>query len=296
MKLDNVKILTLSFAIAFMTVWAFSCSDEGGLESRDHASKKDKGDDDDDDDDDDSAIETNGGEVDSSSIDDGKPPPSVDGFAGEATEEALTIALTWKWPEDVTDVAKFVIARTQDNDAPVDCTEGDEVLSSTDATLESFDDTVKDSELYSYRICVFDAQGNEDLGNNTARKISAKPNCGGKEIGGHCWYRGEAKAPENTLLCSDTCADHGGFDLEATQNFVGHAGTAANCKKVLDALEIGAKTVVVEEFGGASHTRLGCFILVSQNRRFRGTSPNEMTRDDPGVKTTNNIRACACKE
>jgi hypothetical protein len=300
MRLIYHRLIFLFIAIGFMSLWTFSCSDDGGLESRDHASKKDKGDGDDDDDDDDNdvtpEIETNGGEIDSRGIDDGKPPPSVEDFAGEATEEALTIALTWKWPADVTDVAKFVIVRTQDNDAPVDCTEGDEVLSSTDTTLEGFEDKVKDAELYSYRICSFDAQGNEDLGNNTARKISAKPDCGGKQVGGHCWYKGEHKAPANTLLCSDTCADHGGFDLKATQDFVGNAGTTENCKEVLDALELGTNGTAVTENAGAIYNKLGCFLIVNQTKRYRGTNATEKTVDDSGHKATNIVRACACKE
>jgi hypothetical protein len=49
-------------------------------------------------------------------------------------------------------------------------------------------------------------------------------------VGGSCWYLAE---PNES--CTETCSTHDGYD-EATKTFAGSAGTAANCKAVLNAL------------------------------------------------------------
>ena len=54
--------------------------------------------------------------------------------------------------------------------------------------------------------------------------------CGGKSVGGYCWYLGALGAS-----CTATCAAHGGV-TDGTISFAGSGGSIAQCNQVLSAI------------------------------------------------------------
>ena len=57
-------------------------------------------------------------------------------------------------------------------------------------------------------------------------------NCGGRQLGGFCWYIGDVNQS-----CETVCAAHGGYD-EATKNYAGSGGTEDHCRDVSTKLDI----------------------------------------------------------
>ena len=126
---------------------------------------------------------------------------------------------------------------------------------------------------------------------------------GGVLYGGYCWYASYLSqacwdaCPPNKICwntcpaqsCVATCAAHGGVN-DATRDFVGSAGTLANCTAVLDKLNLftiwgSAKDIL----GNAPHIGYGC-IAGSIGGRWR---------DNKIVTDYNNViigyyNVCAC--
>lgn len=64
------------------------------------------------------------------------------------------------------------------------------------------------------------------------------PACGGKLVGGYCWYLG--RNTSNWEIggesCNEACAGRGGCNLAGTRNYAGSGGTNGQCAQVLSAL------------------------------------------------------------
>ena len=104
--------------------------------------------------------------------------------------------------------------------------------------------------------------------------------CSGVSVGGYCWY-----ASASSGDCTSTCSTHGGYN-DATRDYVGSAGSDANCEAVLDALGL---TLGSSVYSGSWGTGIGCG-YDSDPDRWRDTSPATTA----GASFTSVIRACAC--
>lgn len=117
---------------------------------------------------------------------------------------------------------------------PADCSSGTKAKYITSFS----DNTYVDGDLtrggyYSYRICIYDQQGNLNP-YHTISNVKAMTNCQGVATGGYCWYISDA-----WQACSDRCAAHGGLDYQGTVNYAGSGGSDAQCWAVVVAVGYG---------------------------------------------------------
>lgn len=119
------------------------------------------------------------------------------------------------------------------------------------------------------------------------------PSCGGKQVGGYCWYQGNYNAS-----CTTTCASHGGYNA-ATLTYAGSSGTNANCKAVVETL-IG--TTVDAATNSTGTKAVGCVYRYYYDDQYqftetyahRYTTPATTEAATISAGTYTEYRACAC--
>jgi hypothetical protein len=123
------------------------------------------------------------------------------------------------------------------------------------------------------------------------------PSCGGKVVGGYCWY-----AAAVGQSCTQACTSRGGVDMEGTRNYAGSGGTNAQCDAVLTAIgfPLTHPDQTVEEATcvdggkdlGCVHSALGEVFSV----RFRctGAPTTALAVWRPENEYDKTRRACAC--
>lgn len=107
------------------------------------------------------------------------------------------------------------------------------------------------------------------------------PTCAGTKVGGYCYYLGAFGQS-----CTTVCSAHGGFSYDATVNYIGSAGSLANCGTVLNALgQAGTAGDGTWPYG------TGCMRFNSSPQtNFRITSP----ATDADSANAAAARACGC--
>lgn len=119
------------------------------------------------------------------------------------------------------------------------------------------------------------------------------PPCGGKSMGGYCWYLGSYGQS-----CDTVCSGRGGVNMTGTLNYSGSGGTDANCLNV------------ASQFGATSHqgsgmdcgdsvSGVGCVIMNFQAsamsyRCTRGTTSSGATAISMANLFVQTGRVCAC--
>lgn len=92
------------------------------------------------------------------------------------------------------------------------------------------------------------------------------PTCGGKSLGGYCWYLGPTSGS-----CTTACASHGGVVTAGIVNYAGSSGTDANCTAVA---HLFYPTYTFSASGGSGTQPIGCAVVVgfSYIARFHGST------------------------
>jgi hypothetical protein len=138
------------------------------------------------------------------------------------------------------------------------------------------------------------ADTDENAGTADGEDLEEEPlvGCAGKEVGGYCWYLA-SKNDGDSMVCSDKCKDHGGFDLEGTQKYIGYEGSVENCKLVMDALEVGETGDFVKSNSTGIGLDMGCY--EDAGMRQYNARDGHLIVDATTAAWGNLKRACACK-
>jgi hypothetical protein len=112
---------------------------------------------------------------------------------------------------------------------------------------------------------------------------AAAAGCAGTVFAGACWYHGAANIP-----CDAVCASRGGYD-GATKSYSGSDGTPANCKNVLDALNI-----PLDDFFETAQGGIGCFTIQTTSGNYFGYWDSVPTTASGTSGTPGRRRICAC--
>lgn len=122
------------------------------------------------------------------------------------------------------------------------------------------------------------------------------PACGGKSVGGYCWYVGTAGNPGQS--CTAVCASHGGYNA-ATLSYAGSGGTNANCNAVVSAI-YGAAVPSSSSTGKAYGCTLSLFRsdieneFAAQSIRYTTPATTEAAAPSSNVLLSPLSRVCAC--
>jgi len=107
--------------------------------------------------------------------------------------------------------------------------------------------------------------------------------CGGAVFAGICWHHGA----EN-LSCAEVCAPYGGYH-DATRTYAGSDGSSANCKDVLNALNIPIDDFYENPYGG-----MGCYTIQLVSGNYGGFWDQDPTTASATISTPGRRRICAC--
>lgn len=123
----------------------------------------------------------------------------------------------------------------------------------------------------------------------TPTTTTTVPACGGKSVGGYCWYLGAQNES-----CDTVCATRGGNTMGTIQ-YTGSAGTDDNCIVVLNA--VGAKTATFSPNGNPLEmkARMGCglFSMSMSGSIWRGRYYGATTTFADYEYETNRVCSCA---
>lgn len=214
------------------------------------------------------------------------PPPALSAFdvvAALDTAQAATVTVTL--PSTTHDYQRIDIRYLAGATPPAAACNNGTVFKTYNVggfVSESFDYALTASATYSYRVCIYDKQGNLTASNTKSSAVTSKA-CAGVMKGSYCWY----VALPNTN-CNDACTTHGGGDLVGTRDYVGSAGTDANCQLVMNLL--GAPGTATAD--SSCLIAAGCTYDTAFGYNNRRRCSNMTTTLGAGNFST--TRACAC--
>ncbi len=175
-------------------------------------------------------------------------------------------SVDWTWEPDT----GWIEVPDAPEDTPVDTS----IDQATDTVLDTLPDPEIDTAI---------EPASDPLVDDAPDTVDGPGPCGGKPVGGYCWYLGDEEQ-----TCTAACAAHGGYS-EATRTFAGSDGTNWNCNDVLDALDAAGVSTNTLSASGAG---VGCFLMNLVNDRYR-------VADTPTISDATYMlarRACACNE